>query len=1019
MNRFAPLLLFFALMLAAPVRAALEYLLYTIANQSVATVTAPANGLAAWALNTDEKILFVRDTNQEDTSYYIAVFELTHAQAANLGWKNATANSAVAFGAFLNTTEHALAKPLAYPTTDQWRAYVEEKPSRICNVRYGIEAGSDAKTADAWLADYIGKGASYINGYGLCDTFGNMAECTVDTPDAEPVFRGWYAGSTGNFNNITRDGSAWNVALAAIQTNSLTPVAGVRPVYLPPLEQTYTVTVTLDGQPVSALTQTHLAPGTMVTVTPPTPMEGTLLMDIYTVIPDTITGLSFEMPTQDVTFAFTSKAQATLVVTGGSADPAAICAGMPFTLTADAARSFLYWSGDAGIDDTNKTHNPLILTLDTVDAGSILTYTAHFKPQATLTVTNATASATKVSEGDEVTVTAPTDGSFSHWEGYGIGNTNRYRNPLLLTIDAVTEGEELTLTAVLKPAVTIQVTGGDATPKRVYDGNTFTLTATGNAWQNFAYWEGDFGITESNKTKNPLTLTCSGQTTGTTLTYTAHFTTHPRVLVFGGTATTTDAAADYGEGYYKVGTRLTLAPHTDLPDGYVFSHWLKHDGTTIATQTCTYTVEATDTTTFAAVYKADDSITNTEILHIGAINEKTLKARTAMGYTATATTTHTYTNNTIAYYGTAEAASPYAKLDFATKSIDLTTVTAETANSEANRQTAVVLKRIKPASGQPYYVGIHEITQAQYTNLTEGKLTATSLLPHTTGQTTRGEAATFLAKLSSTFGETFTKPTKAQIATISTGAQNAAQTYGDPAIKATMVNCEANQAGLIASGSKTVDPYGFYDLWGNAAESFADDDENLWGGWYGTPLNFCNLQQASTTTTTNQPGAIRPAITVPKRNTITVKNLQNKTFAVLPNQPLTLKEQIAPGRKFTGWVVTSGSSQKTYTTMPQTLTITANTTLEATFTDPLQSVSVNYQGGCIGPATAFPGTTISVYAETPGQTLETLTVSPATAAICDVTTGRITFAETVTGTVTIQATFRTAAPTAGFHFKLR
>ena len=377
-----------------------------------------------------------------------------------------------------------------------------------------------------------------------------------------------------------------------------------------------------------------------------------------------------------------------------------------------------------------------------------------------------------------------------------------------------------------------------------------------------------------------------------------------------------------------------------------------------------------------------------------------------MGYVADTPTKASYNGNTICYYGTTEAASDYARLDFATKTINLSDTTAETANSEENRSTALVLKRVKPATGAAYYVGIHEVTEAQYETITNQKTYSSNrLLPHATTISTRGEAVTFLEKLSQIFGETFTKPTKAQIETISTGALNSAQTYGDKAITSAMVNSEEDKAGLLPSGTVEVDPYGFYDLWGNAAESFAGDDTNLWGGCYWNAFQYCNLRTSENGKQINRPGAIRAAITVPTRHSVTVTNLE-QTFAVLPNQTITLKEQCLPGRRFLGWTVTTKTATQTLTTVPTEITITEDTTLTATFSEPIADLTLAYDAHCIGPATALAGTTISIYA-----------VTPATAATVNLEAGTITFSESATGTVTISTVAPVTAP--GFQFRLR
>lgn len=1151
-------ILFMALFFTSTLHAAREYLQYDILKKTASVIAAPIDATEALAANTDDKILFVRDTTKADASYYIAVFELTRAQAQNLGW---TVNmgshqyaAEAAFGEFTNTTNNNLPAPLAYPTRVQWCAYVDESPSRPCNVRYGIGNGMEAFSAEAWCQGYIMTGKTACNNHGLYDTFGNVAECTID--DSTITFQGWYAETAIKFEAITRENA--ETTLKAITDNStkLTPSAGVRPIYLPPEEQTYSVTVTLDGEIVTQ--QNNVEPGTSITITPPTAKPNYILNAGYTVTPATITSLTFKMPMENVTFRYTSSAQATISVTGGTSNKDKIIAGESFTLTAEkdlflewsgpgiteenkttnplplslsvvepgdkleyvaslkphtrlaitngtatksivvegdivtitasserafshwegygidssnrainpltltigkvvtgetltikaihkplatiavtngsaspstvykgenltltaavpSGERFSHWEGPYGITSSNETKNPLTFTLSQITKDETLTYVARFLPRATIAITNGSANKTTVFKGEEVTLSAPTDGSFSYWTGPGITDSNKTQNPLTLTIETISQsGMTLAFEAKLKPAIKISVKNGSASPTRVYEGGSVTLTAKGEKWQCFSAWSGGSGITDANKTTNPLTLKLSGFTADTSLTYTASFKNYPRVMVYGGTVTVDKSTNNLGDGYYKVGTKLTLKPHTALPDGYVFSHWLKKDGSKVTTQNYVYTVGSLGSTeTFTAAYKADDSVTNTNIIYIGNISETNLTAKTSIGYTALSASNATYSKNTFKYYGTQEASSDYVQLDFATKKLNYT---VEDANSEANRQTALVMKRVKPASGQPYYVGIHEVTNAQYEKVVNGKDSATQpLLPHVTLASTRGEATTFLTKLEALFGETFVKPTQTQIETISKGAMNNTQNYGDANITDAMVNCESDKAGLQNSGDQDVDPYGFYDLWGNAAESFQGDDTNLWGGYYGTALSFCNLNQATIGANTSAPGAIRTAITVQPRYTVKVTNL-NKTFYVLKNQEITLKEQVMPGRKFLGWTVKMGNTTQTYTTMPQVITVTANTTLTANFSDELASVSLTLKN-CNGPTTAFPGTTISVYPKTPGTKLTKLTVSPSTAATVNLTKGTITFKETATGTVTVTATYQ--SPEAGFHFKVR
>lgn len=973
MKRITPSLIATLCLFAAPLLAevspqpTLEYAQYTLSTQSFTTLdTAPADGVEAWALNTKDTILFVRDTTKTDASYYIAVFELTRVQAKALGWTTEDEPSMIAFGD-VNSSK-ALPAPLFYPTPDQWKAYVEEKPiTRPCNLSYGRSVASAAVLSlESWMTDYLANGDSAKNAYGLYDTFGNVAECTIDA-EGNLTFQGWYAETTTSFADITRDNA--ETTLAAIQANKGkidNAVAGVRPIYIPPENQTYTVTVTLDGRTLEPFPLTGLEPDEPITVNnlPPTPNEGYRLNPGPVVSPADLAiefnegSATFTMPMDHVTLAYTSSAQATLTVNGGTADKEMVCPQEPFTLTADPTRTFLKWDGP-GITDENATQNPLTLTLDKAD---------------------------------------------------------------------VPAGGTLTYTAVFDPAITIKVIGGTAVPSTALKGETVTITATQNAWQTFSHWEDGHGITSNNAKTNPLTITLGENLAdGAQLTYTAVFNSRPRVLVFGGTATSAD---DHGNGYYETGATLTLIPYDDCPEGYIFSHWQTANGDKLTEET--YTVGQNNTTeTLTAVYKADDTIANADPIYIGVVSETDddKKARTGFGYLADEPKAFSYENkkNPIHYYGTTEPTPDYAQLVFDPKAIDYTTFTDETANTEANRKTALIMKRIKPENGAPYYVGIHEVTHAQYLGIhsaTGTKYTLLhgtlpnnsieeakeSLLPHATTGQSRYEADTFLTLLGTHYGETFSKPTQAQIAGI-------IAKYGDKKITAAMVNSNEDNQGLQNSGSQKVapDPYGFYDLFGNAAEDLKDGNEWLWCGYYSTPLTSCTLTKTIESNFGAFPnGAIRPAIEVKPRHTVKLLNLpeENQSLQVLTGQTITLKPQVKPGCQFKGWQVNG----EPYTTLETPLTITADTTLEATFSEALTTFDVTYGEGIMGPATAFPGTTIKVYTADPTVTLETLSVTPADAGKLN-PDKTITFSDAISGPVTITLTSPEVKP--GFHFYVR
>lgn len=1147
----------------------LEYLQYSIKDKTGTPVTAPADGVEALALNTPEKILFVRNKeNKVDASYYIAVFELTRAQASTLGWTSSNENAA--FGAITNTQDNRLAAPLAYPTVTQWRAYVEETIARDCNVNGGTNQDDTPMSTEDWQSDYLAFGKSYCNKYGLYDTYGNVAEAALKD-DGSILFQGWYATYDFSFDTLeTKTLDNLQVLAKDLKPHAFlqTPPAGVRPIYFPPEERVYTVTVTLNGEEIPELKKEAVKIGESVTLPPLTLQDGAILEDGYTVTPETLEitpdvdgNLTFVMPAENVTFAYTSFYQAQITVIDGTTDKAFVKAGETFTISASNEGTFLYWEGpndliteenkgektitlsipviektetitftakfepratlvvenatadktiisagdtvkvtatergfshwegfgitatnktdlpltfkvqsvndretvtlkaiykpkatitvingqssapDAysdeqitltanetidtafshwtgpyGLTDSNKTKTPLTINLDQLTADANVTYEAHYKSVAHLEVVNGAASpiVTTVSKGDEITIKSIyNERSFSHWEGDFVTNYNKNNDPIMLTIGNVAEGQTVTIIAIQKPLATINVIQGASSEETVYKGESFTLIAAIPEGKAFSHWTGPYGITETNQTRNPLEINLDGITKDEMLTYEAHVKDYPRVLVFGGFVELENGVNDRGDGYYNVDARMTITPYDNAPKGYEFSHWLKNNQTKITTKEYTFRVEGLGTVnTFEAIYKVSIPI-NEDVIHIGAVSETDLTTRTTIGYVAGAVKTLSYDNNQIVFYDTVDAPGDYAVLDLVKKTISMDSITEANvteANSEENRLNALVMKR--PA-GQCYYVGIHEVTNAQYDRVVKGGATPdpeNGLYPHTTTNTTRAEANTFMTRLSQMFGLTFEKPTKTQIETISTGAKNY-MGYGDSAINDTMVNSKEDGLGALApSGAQAVDPYGFYDLWGNAAESLKGDDANLWGGYYDADFQYCNMKSSVSAKLMINPGAIRPAIIIPTRCKVTVTNV-DYTTNVFPGQTITLKKQVREGCQFKNWTVTAGGKTTTYaaTSMPQTLTITEDTTLTANFYDPLELVTISYTGDCIGAVSAYPGTTIKVYPTTFGKELKNLTVSPATAATVDLANETITLAENVTGSVFISTTSQTEA----------
>ena len=328
------------------------------------------------------EMLFVQDTDIS-TEYYIGVFEVTQAQAHHLGLGQAVSNLGSAYGVEYSNTGFPFAftptlnnKPgLAFPKSAQWLAYASTSEGKLAtsdkdatNLRGGATITSSSALG-AWYNDK--KWQAGANIHGVIDIFGNAAEYTCDLgEDGSPVvaFYGWPAESTnkyswGKLQALTSPAATRLDAHTNTIGGSITDIWGARLVYTVPAARTYTLTVTLDGTEVSK--QEGLNEGTSVTVTPPTPAEWHRLSG-RTVTPDTLTfteapdgTLTFNMPTSDVTIAYTSEPYGTITVKnarmrvneGAWGITAQVVVGDTVTLDADEAGSyqfFVQWNGADG-----------------------------------------------------------------------------------------------------------------------------------------------------------------------------------------------------------------------------------------------------------------------------------------------------------------------------------------------------------------------------------------------------------------------------------------------------------------------------------------------------------------------------------------------------------------------------------------------------------------------------------------------------------------------------------------------
>lgn len=929
MKRLSTALLAAALFTASTLWAELKYISYDLANPTADPVAVPVEDIKEAEYHTGSKMLFVQNTAVSE-EYYIGAFEVTVAQAERLGWLTTTSNSGVAYATATDGpdynfgTQHSLAgfSRLTFPSVAQWSAYTGT-PAQPCNVYWGRESFPRGPfSLSVWYETYFLKNKEVkVNAYGVFDIFGNVAEYAVGEgvdaygqPTVTHLFYGGFAHGNCTYDSLVSNGVITHATAAAITTitGSGDPRLGARLIYTPPEAQKYTVTVTLNGDPVG--TPISAKENDSVSFDEPNLPFGHDLVS-RTVTPELeISGTSFTMPAQNVTIAYVTA------------------------------------------------------------------------PYLTLTVSGGTATETKVFKGDTVTLT-PAPGNYQRF--------NSWSSP---------EDPESNITEVLS------------------EDGTLTLTVEAIA------------DTEA----------------GTALTYTATFDTCPRVLVYSGTAEVNAAGTAYGEGYYAPGSILTLTA-SDVP-GYKLTGWtIKTDGTTtLSGNTVTVGSYNTDDAVLSPVY-ATGPVVNPEVTRIGeeataSENDTVYSAKTVLGYKAGTTTEYTVDGNTFVHYDTELRTEPYVSFNTETVSIDYSD-----SEPTGSKTTAPTLKRVALDGAQPYYVGIYETTVAHTANLakaldSKAEVTESDLKdidPQIYKNGTAAHHTTYFANIKTLFGVEVSLPTVAQIegitkAGLGTDEDGNPEIYAgtgykaDPKITADMVlhhnNHPKTTDGLTNTnptalnyqevGKMTVDPYGFYDLWGNVLEMMANGE--LIGGHCNSNPNSCNLT-VTDSYPSNFPGAFRPAVTVPKKLSVTIEGI-NEPFTVLPDQKILLAPQMKAGKTFTGWQATVGGTTtdiaKDTGTGRYPYTVTKDVELTPVFSEEVPMITLAYTN-CTGPEKALPGSTTAVYATTPGYKLLSLTVTPAAAAEeINVAAGTVTFAAEATGAVTVTATYDIPAKP-GYRFGLR
>lgn len=770
---------------------------------------------------------------------------------------------------------------------------------------------------------------------------------------------------------------------------------------MPPEEQFYSVSVTLDNDDVTAETvkvpegmdPAALAVGTSVTVTPPTPAEWhrlsgrTVTQGNLTFTEAVDAPITFNMPTSNVVIAYTSESYGTITVAEGAAtvthagEPVAgteVVAGDTVTLTArepGAHERFTGWTVTVGegeptpiepTTDDETQESAYTYTIPELQGGETFAFTAHFEiiPYATLTVKN----------------------------GYAQVNGT--------TVTEVVNGDEVTL----------------------------IHNALG-AHQVFNGWVAPEGITVENNRFTVSDLTGLGER----LTFEAKIQTYPFVRVFGGTVGGTEGGRDDGEGYYYPGTTLNLNP-SGL-DGYTHTGWsvtVNGTETEASLQGDSYTIPANTydvSIAITALYKAPTEPGQVEpgtgaTIRLGYADTEGTKAYDLFGsevaadvklddgygnvyafpgYTpAGAIATFDLTDNTISYgepaadAGKAPAWEGYegTYAEFWREYMEWWQK-AYGAESSSLSPTAITLRRVTPASGDEFYLGVYETPIGNVANLLD--LTAEKvgnrwvwecLAPLSksstdvyryldvfkpTGYEYLNDNYPF-AKLAQMIGERFgvqaSLPSSADLVAVGAGSATtenpqAGHGYGrDTAIDKEMVigSDSSNVANNKADAMKA-DPYGFYGIWGSYWEACTN-------GYVGSSRKASTATCYSTNIETGAnfitTAAFRPKVAVEKPVTVTVQyrvgeaTTEIGTVEVAPGKPLFADfEKAMPvraGYTFLQWELDG----KALTENPPLAAGTTTATLTAVWEESSVFVEFEYVD-CMGPSVGYPGQTICVY----------------------------------------------------------
>lgn len=1084
---------------ALAARAELRYVLYDLAtpNATPEPVQVSPEELKGQTYRQPSKMLFVQDSGLS-VSYYMGVYEVTKGQAERLGWPIALGNeypdhAAYAFrgNQFAYDTEAWRRHPsLQIPSPEQWMLYAEA-PEKPCNLPGGRQSSySDPVSPREWL-NVSEQGTA--NSHGLVDAYGNVAEVATDER-----YYGGYATMTNTkgfaYYNANRQASVTAQEILGDTGTGIgeNPRQGVRLIYVPPAELTYTAKVTLDGKTVG--TKTAKAEDSVVLDWPAATAGRRRI--VRTVTPEGLTFLYdeketslFRMPAEDVTLAFGQKAVVSLSTAAegkgnvafarkeppesfDTLPPNEAYVGETLTLTATPEPSWRVKEWRDGASETiasagASTQWDFVIPEETAPGGA-LTFTAIFERPTyevaiSLNDTPLEGWPQRFAEGESVTVSPPrteTGYRLSGATASGVEAQPSLTGPTTFVMPANDVAVDYRAAAY----VNIRAEGGSARPAQPLVGGTVTLTASTPKYKVFRRWTG--AATSADAT---FTYTIpSTATPGETLTFAATYDTLPRVLVTGGSATVSRGTGEaFGEGYYSEGTVLALSP-APAPKGYAFDRWEASGGVGLNGETFTVSPALRNqTVTLTAIYEVDTAhpIENDRVTRIGVDRDGAgINAATTLGWVTDVTATHRLLGNTFTHYATRMPIENYTVLN-----LEKATTTyrdfspAAAVNTDDNKTSSLVFKRIRPTagthypSGPTYYVGVFETTvghaeylRAKANNEEPDKAKITSAAPYITQQAAQFDDVP--DHLSKVFGYAAKRPAKADIENITKmglksaedlyngagvfheGASAAGITrYGDGWVEKQDIHSRITEDMVVynrgtspdktiynyaAVGSKSPDPYGFYDLWGNAIECLADGTTGGHAGFTSDFFKRMNLLHGTDRHYAER-GAVRPMVVVPEKVQVTISNA-GETFgplAVLPGQKVRLAPQVRAGHTFKGWTANkAGMTPKEQSNGDWLATVMEDVTFTATY-EPQKPLTLTYRG-CIGPAEALPGQTIMVFAAEPrGGALLSLEISPRNAATVDLEKGAVTFAAEAAGAITLTAVYET--PKTGYRLRLR